>query len=269
MDEDSSKHDADEFYAKTYDVSVSDWPGEIDFYREMSETAKSAGGGVLEVACGTGRVAIRLARTGANVVGIDLSPQMLEVARQNSAHISNVRWIEGDMRSFQLTERFNLALIPGHAFQHLNSPQDQVSCLSCIKSHLRPGGILVVHLDHMSTENMKWLGGLCGDHRGVFKTAEQFPHPQTGRQFRASRAWTYEPATQTAVIQLAWDEMSPDGKILSRIQRGPIRLHCVFRFEMEHLLVRVGFEVENLFGDFFRHELQDDSPSMIWIAKLP
>jgi SAM-dependent methyltransferase len=235
----------------------------------MAEMAKSTDGGVLEVACGTGRVAIRLARTGAKVVGIDLSPRMLEVAKGNSAQISNIRWIEGDMRSFQLTERFILALIPGHAFQNLNTPDDQAACLGCVRSHLRPGGILVVHLDHMNTENMKWLGGLCGDQRGVFEAAEQFSHPETGRQVRASRAWSYEPATQTAVVQTAWDEMSPDGQTLSRFEREPIRLHCVFRFEMEHLLARVGFEVEGLYGDFFRHELQDDSPSMIWVAKRP
>jgi len=45
-------------------------------------------------------------------------------------------------------------------------------------------------------------------------------------------------------------------------------LHCVFRFEMEHLLARAGFEVEALHGDFFRQELQDNSPDMIWAARL-
>jgi ubiquinone/menaquinone biosynthesis C-methylase UbiE len=269
MDEHVRKANTDEFYAETYDASVSDWPGEIDFYREMADKAKSGGGAILEVACGTGRVAIRLAGTGARVVGIDLSPQMLEVARRNSTHISNARWIEADMRSFQLTERFNLALIPGHAFQNLNTTQDQAACLNCVRSHLRSGGILVVHLDHMNTENMKWLGALCGDQRGVFDTAEQFLHPETGRQVRASRAWSYEPATQTAVVQTAWDEIGPEGQTLTRIEREPIRLHCVFRFEMEHLLARVGLEVEAVYGDFLRHELEDDSPSMIWVARRP
>jgi SAM-dependent methyltransferase len=269
MDEDARKPDTDKFYAETYDASVSDWPGVIDFYRAMAQKAKSAGGAVLEVACGTGRVAIRLARSGAKVVGIDLSRQMLEIAKRNSTHVGNVRWIEADMRSFQLPERFNLALIPGHAFQTLNTPQDQAACLSCVRSHLHQDGILVVHLDHMNTENMKWLGGLCGDQRGVFETAEQFPHPETGRQVRASRAWSYEPAAQTAVVQTAWDEMGPEGQTLKRIEREPIRLHCVFRFEMEHLLVRVGFEVEAVYGDFFRHELQNDSPSMVWVGRRP
>jgi SAM-dependent methyltransferase len=269
MDDDATTSDTDEFYAETYDASVADWPGEIDFYRGMVEKAKTLDGTVLELACGTGRVAIRLAQTSASIVGIDLSAQMLEVARRNSTHISNLRWIQADMRSFNLTDRFNLALIPGHAFQNLNTPQDQAACLNCVRSHLRPGGTLVVHVDHMNTENMKWLGGLCGDQRGVFEPAEEFPHPETGRQVRASRAWFYEPATQTAVVQTVWDEMLPQEQTPKRIKRDPIRLHCVFRFEMEHLLARVGFEVQALYGDFFCHEIQDDSPSMIWVAKRP
>src|SRR5512136_1073618 len=235
MEQSTGKQNADQFYAQTYDDSVPDWPGEIDFYRALAAEVKSDGGTVLELACGTGRVAIRLAQDGVNVVGLDLSPQMIDIVTQKSAGFGNVRWVEGDMRSFQLEETFDLALIPGHAFQNLNVPQDQAACLESIKRHLNPGGILVVHLDHMNIENVRWLAELCGEKRGVFETAEQFRHPQTGRQVRASRAWTYEPATQTAVLQTIWEEMGENGQILNRVERGPIRLHVVFRFEMEHL----------------------------------
>lgn len=269
MEDVTENHGADEYYARTYDASVPDWPGEIDFYRELASGAASGGGRVLELACGTGRVAIRLARAGAGVVGIDLSPQMLEVARQSSAGLRNVRWYEGDMRAFRLAEQFDLGLIPGHAFQCLNTPQDQIDCLSCVRSHLRPGGILVVHLDHMNLENVAWLGGLCGEGRGVFKPTERFLHPDTGGEVQAWRAWTYEPATQTAVVRTAWDEIGPEGTILRRTEREPIRLHCVFRFEMEHLLARAGFEILAVYGDFYRRELLDDSPSMIWLTRRP
>jgi ubiquinone/menaquinone biosynthesis C-methylase UbiE len=124
MDQSTSEQGADEFYAQTYDDSVPDWPGEIDFYREMSARVKSTGETMLELACGTGRVAIRLAQNGANVVGLDLSSEMIDVARQKSIGLENIRWVEGDMRSFQLEETFGLAIIPGHAFQNLNTPQD-------------------------------------------------------------------------------------------------------------------------------------------------
>jgi SAM-dependent methyltransferase len=269
MEQSTSEQNADEFYAQTYDDSVPDWPGEIDFYRAFSTKVKSEGGTILEVACGTGRIAIRLAQDGFNVVGLDMSPHMISVAAQKSKGLESVHWVEGDMRAFQIEETFDLALIPGHAFQNLNTPQDQVACLECIKQHLIPGGILVIHLDHMNVENVRWLGELCGEKRGVFEAAEQFQHPHTARQTRASRAWTYEPSTQTAIVQTIWEELDTNGQILNRVKREPIRLHCVFPFEMEHLLGRVGFGIEAVYGDFFRHELQDESPAMIWVVKIP
>lgn len=257
----------DQFYADTYDDSVPDWPGEIDFYRGLAADVRSRGGSVLEIACGTGRVAVRLARDGVRVVGIDLSPEMIRIAAQKSAGLGNVRWVKADMRSFQLDEIFDLALIPGHAFQNLNRPQDQAACLECIRRHLPPGGSLVVHLDHMNVENMRWLGDLTGEKKGVFEAAEEFQHPQTGVPTRASRAWSYEPSTQTAILRTLWEGLDSEGRVVSRVEREPIRLHVVFRFEMEHLLSRAGFEIEAVYGDFFRHDLCDDSPGMIWVAK--
>ena len=257
-----------EFYAETYDRSVPDWPGELDFYQSMVEAAATVQhGAVLEIACGTGRVAIPLAQAGAKVVGLDLSPEMLAIARQKVDDGETTRWIQADMRSFDLGETFGLVIIPAHSFQHLLTPADQVACLECIKRHLEPGGVLVVHLDPMNDENIRWLGDLCGEQGGVFETAEQFQHPKTGHQVRASRAWSYESATQTAVTQTVWEELAADGQVVGRWETDPVRLHCVFRFEMEHLLRRVGFEIEAIYGDFFRQAFGDDSPEMIWVAR--
>jgi len=250
--------------AQLYDASVPDWPGEIDFYRQLAAEARSNGQAVLEIACGTGRVALRLAQDGVSVVGIDISAAMLDVAREKSVGMPNVRWVEGDMRSFELDETFGLAIIPGHPFQSMLTPEDQVACLECIRRHLVPGGVLVVHLDH---QDVGWLGDLRGDKRGVFEAAEELTHPKTGRPIRTSRAWSYEPSTQTASVVTVWEEIGPAGEVVDRWERGPIRLHCVFRFEMEHLLARVGFEIEAVYGDFYRGELRDESTDMVWVAR--
>jgi ubiquinone/menaquinone biosynthesis C-methylase UbiE len=255
---------AREFYARTYDISVPDWPGEIDFYRELAAEAHADGRGVLEVACGTGRVAIRLARQGVQVVGLDSSPAMLAVAREKSIGMSTIRWVQGDMRSFELGETFGLVIIPGHSFQNILTAADQVACLQTIRRHLTPDGVLVVHLDH---QDVGWLGDLRRDTGGVFKAAGQFSHPETGRPIRTLQAWSYEPATQTAIGQTIWEEIGPDGDVLDRWESGPLHFHCVFRFEMEHLLALTGFEVEAVYGDFFREELADESEGMIWVAR--
>ena len=100
--------------AELYDISVPDWDGELDFYRELVREAKARKQSILEVACGTGRVSIRLAEEGVEVVGTDLVTAMLEVACSKSA---KVRWVEGDMRTLDLGETFGLILLPGHSFQ--------------------------------------------------------------------------------------------------------------------------------------------------------
>jgi SAM-dependent methyltransferase len=194
---------------------------------------------------------------------------MLEVAGEKSKNIANIKWVQADMCEFDLGETFGLVLIPGHAFQNLNTPQEQVACLQCIYRHLKPGGHLIVHLDHQNVENIGWLGSLVGDKGGVLEPAEQFQHTRTGRHIRTFRAWAYEPATQTAICSTTWEAVAPDGQVVDQWKTEPVRLHCIFRFEMEHLLARVGFLVENLYGDFSQNPLNDKSSNMIWIARKP
>ncbi len=138
-----------------YDEAVPDWPGEIEFYRAMAIEVRGRDGSILEVGCGTGRVTLQLAQEGVSIVGLDLSPRMLTNARQKSQGLSNVRWVEGDMKAFELAECFDLIMIPGHSFQFMLTPADQIECLTCIRHHLTPGGKLVVHVNH---DDFSWLG---------------------------------------------------------------------------------------------------------------
>lgn len=250
---------AEQLYADLYDLSVPDWPGEIDFYLSRARQA----GSVLEVACGTGRVALRMAAAGIPVTGIDLSPELLAVARTKTTG-ENPRWLEGDMRTFQAGEQYDLAIIPGHSFQFILTPADQLACLLNIRRHLHPGGRLIIHLDHQDTT---WLAGLPLEN-GIFEPGTPRIHPQNGNPFRPAHAWTYDPGTQTATVTSRWQQLGPDGEILHTWMRAPMPLHCVFRFEMEHLLLRAGYEIEGVFGDFFESELMAKSESMVWVAKI-
>jgi ubiquinone/menaquinone biosynthesis C-methylase UbiE len=93
--------------ANLYDLAVQDWPGELVFYRGLAERAQAGGGGVLELACGTGRMAVRLAQEGVRVVGLDHSAAMLAIAREKSAGMANTRWVEacyGDFFQGELSE---------------------------------------------------------------------------------------------------------------------------------------------------------------------
>lgn len=247
-----------------YDAAVPDWPGEIDFYRTLAVEARERGGSILEVGCGTGRVALQLAQEGAPILGLDLSPAMLAVARQKSQGLSNLRWVEGNMRAFELGERFDLILIPGHSFQFMLTPSDQLACLTCLRRHLSPGGKLVAHTNH---DDLGWLGGLALGQGTGFELQGEYRQNAAKGSVRKWVAWSYEVSTQTASAVDAWEYLDEDGAVKERRESAPKRLHCVFRFEMEHLLARSGFELEAVYGDFSRQELQDTSPEMIWVAR--
>lgn len=246
--------------AELYDVIVPDWPGELDFYGALAAEA----GAVLEVACGTGRLAVRLAQSGARVVGVDLSEAMLAVARAKSADLPGARWLAGDMLSFDAGESFPLIIVPGHSFQFMLTPQDQLACLLNLKRHAAPGGRLVIHLDH---QDVSWLGDLRAGKGGVFEAAGEAVHPVTGQRIRTRRAWAYELATQTAITSAVREAVDAAGQVVERWEIGPTRLHCVFRFEMEHLVARAGLTVEAVYGDFARGPLQDTSTEMVWVLR--
>jgi SAM-dependent methyltransferase/ribosomal protein S18 acetylase RimI-like enzyme len=255
---------ARDFFAKTYDQAVSDWPSEIEFYRDLALQADARGQAVLELACGTGRVAIRLAQSGATVVGLDHSKSMLQVARQRGRNQENVSWVQDDIRAFDLGQEFGLIILAGHSFQNLLTSDDQVACLRCAYQHLAPGAVLVVHLDNPEAD---WLSSLVGASGGQFEPAESFVHPETGREIRVQRAWSYEPAEQTAISETTWEELDGSGAVLDRWESGALRFRVVGRFEMEHALARAGFEVEALYGSFARDRFGDDSQEMVFVAR--
>ena len=94
---------------------------------------------ILDAGCGTGRVAIELARRGFDVVGVDLDPAMLDTARQKTA---DVEWHIGDLAEIDLGRAFDLVALPGNVMIFL-APGTERQVLSNLANHLGPGGQLV------------------------------------------------------------------------------------------------------------------------------
>jgi SAM-dependent methyltransferase len=203
---------------------------DIPFYVELAQEAAAAGHSVLELGCGTGRVTIPIAQAGVEVVGLDSSPQMLEVARRKSEGIENLRWVEGDMASFALGERFGLVIIPFRSFLLLHTREDQEACLRCIRNHLVHGGRLALN----------------------------FFNPDPVRR-------SYEGSSQEQEERRIIAALRASGEIISHPYRN-LRMRYVFRYEMEHLLTSAGFHVDALYGWFDRRPYDDDSAEMVWLA---
>jgi SAM-dependent methyltransferase len=109
---------------------------DVDFWLEV---AQRAGGPVLELACGTGRVTGPLAAAGFDVIGLDVDPGMLAYGRQGPFPLP--RLIAADMRHFALHQLFAAVIVPYNSFQLLTDPADVSACLQCVRDHLVPGGV--------------------------------------------------------------------------------------------------------------------------------
>jgi SAM-dependent methyltransferase len=137
----------------TYDVIAKYYDGayaakqdlvDLPFYLDLAEQSH---GPVLEIACGTGRVLLPIARKGIEICGVDNSRPMLDVLNQSLAlEPQEVRQRitvrEGDMRSFRLNQKFPLVIIPFRPMQHMFTVEDQVSALKAASAHLTDNGIL-------------------------------------------------------------------------------------------------------------------------------
>jgi SAM-dependent methyltransferase len=119
-----------------HDVECGSYSADLALWEELSS---QAGGAVLDLGCGTGRVAIHLARRGFKVVGLDVDPDLL-VALSERAEGLSLQPVLADARRFELDTEIALALAPMQLIQLLPSSADRLECLSCIAAHLSPGG---------------------------------------------------------------------------------------------------------------------------------
>ncbi len=111
---------------------------ETVFRRFVGERPRS----ILDLACGTGNHALRLARRGHQVVGVDLSREQLAIARRKARAVrAPIRFLRGDMRSFDLGRRFDAAICMFGAFGYLLETRDVLRCLRSVRRHLGPHGV--------------------------------------------------------------------------------------------------------------------------------
>lgn len=120
--------------------------GEFNFF---STYAKEAGGQVLELACGAGRVMMEMAKRGFTVFGIEASPHMLKIGIDAVSNLPlriqrRIHFIQGDMTQFAFKKKFKLIIIPFHSFWFNLDEQGAKECLSCIMDNLKPNGVFII-----------------------------------------------------------------------------------------------------------------------------
>jgi SAM-dependent methyltransferase len=245
----TSSYDAIPDFGLLYDsVPLYGARKDIGFYVQEAAGARAP---VLELGCGTGRILLPIARTGCSVVGLDNSPQMLARCREKlgaeSAPVrSRVTLHQQDVHEFDLGVTFPLVIAPFRIVQHLTTTEDQLQFLSCVLRHLAPGGRFIFDVFNPS---FTALVGADGTERE--DTPEQ-PLPD-GRSFRrTARVKRVRWLDQVSEIELTY---YVSGQAFVQAFNMRWYLHA----ELVHLLARAGFRITEVFGDFARAPLVDDS----------
>jgi SAM-dependent methyltransferase len=130
-------------YAATYDALYrdKDYDGEVRLVRRLfSDHAEDAIRSVLDLGCGTGSHAIRLADLGYEVVGVERSPAMLEVARRKSP---DLELRQADIRDVDLGRTFDAVLLLFAVLGYQTGDEDALAAIGTARRHVRPGGLLV------------------------------------------------------------------------------------------------------------------------------
>lgn len=135
--------------ARFYDLDNRDnLTADIPFYLDY---AGKCVGEVLELGCGTGRVALMLAESGYSVTGLDLSNQMLDIFREKLASQDDcvrgrVSIVHGNMADFRLRKQFGMIIAPFRVFQALTDDNDIDNALSLIREHLSTDGVFIINV---------------------------------------------------------------------------------------------------------------------------
>ncbi len=137
-------------YPHLYDIAFGWDPGvEVDFVLEAA--ARFAAGPVrtcYEPFCGTGRIAIELARRGLAVEAIDLVPAAVDFARDRAARVGvSVRWEVGDAGAWRPVGRIDVLPILIDSFRHASAPGAAEAAVGQFARAVRPGGLLILGLD--------------------------------------------------------------------------------------------------------------------------
>jgi SAM-dependent methyltransferase len=228
------------------------WAADYDFWaREMTEDvawyvelAQESDGPLVELAVGTGRVAIPVAReTGRRVIGIDRSAAMLDEARRRAESAGvDLDLRLGDMRDLELEEPAALVYCPFRSLMHLPTWGDKRSVFERVAASLLPGGRFAwnafVFSPFMAARNHDVRATLPGDRW------ETVHHVAGDNRVDLTRGRGDETV-------------------------GTVRLWWATRSEWEGLIDVAGLEVEALYGGFRREPFTDESTEFAWVARKP
>lgn len=242
-----------------YDHTYKRRRNDVRFYVDL---LGEAGGPVLELGVGTGRVALALAQAGIETVGVEPVPEMLEQAREKLTRLpqaarGSLTLRAGDARTLRLKRRFRWVIAPFNVFMHLYSRQDLEQALATVRAHLLPKkgrfvfDVLMPDLHAMVRNPGKLYKGPA------------LTDPKSGHKYEYFEAFEYHHTQQVQLVSMVFQNVAQ----LDDLKIVPLSQRQFFPQELEALLHYNGFAIEHVWGDFSRGSLSGESESQIVVAR--
>ncbi len=244
-----------ETITRFYDAVYENFPNLVSGMNFYLDEIKNSGGAVLEAGVGTGRIFLPAFDSGADIYGIDYSKNMLEVLKSKLPAKEHHRvWID-DIRKFDTGKAFKLVISPFRVFQHLLTIEDQLNALDSIYNVLEPGGRLIFDVFNPDLKRITHPVENVLEFDG-----EYLPGHKLQRFFSVN----YDNLIQQMdlTFKFIWEEGG-----LEKTDTFSTKLRYYFRYELENLIGRTKFNLENIYGNFKLEELSSKSSEQILILR--
>ena len=232
---------------------------DLEFYRWFVD---AFGGRILDVGCGTGRILLPLAQEGREMVGLDVSPEMLTVCQKKLDKESvQARLVEADMRDFSIgNERFDTVMVPGYSLQLLADENDFQSCLASCVRHLKREGQLIVPI-YMPWE-MLWADEESQD----MELRRKSKGPSGKTAVLAYQGWSINKPRQLLHLKNRYEERSSKG-VLLKSQETEMTLRWEMPFDMIRRLKELDLSDVSLYGDYTFEVPDEASETIVYVAR--
>lgn len=209
---------------------------------------------LMELACGTGEVATLLSDEGYEVTGVDLSTEMLSIAKEKYAHSHpSIQWTQGDMRSLEGVDWFDAVTVYSDSLCYLTEFEDVEAVFQTVYDHLEEGGVFLF------------------DVHSLYQMEEVFPGYQYNYVSDSLaflwQSYEYdEPGSVEHVIDMfVKTESTDERELFEHFQE--VHVEQTFPIEMYTMaLEEAGFTTVAVKGDFGRRDVQEDTPRWFFIA---
>lgn len=249
--------------ARLYDLDLRDDPGDLDLYRALADRAD---GPILELAVGSGRVAVPLARAGHAVTGVDSDGAMLARARARAdeAGVAPERMAlhEADLVEVRLPDagRYALALLALNSLMVLPDRDAQRAAFGTLAAHLAPGGLAAVDAWLPDADDLGRYDG-----RVILEWIR--PDPTSGALITKTGSAVHDAATGTIVLTALFDEAPQGGTPIRWIRQD--RLRIVSADELCEFAEAAGLRVEVLAGGYDLGAFGPGAERAILVAERP